>query len=86
MPPPNGRTWTNIQIERDKAWEVYERASKLDERTAFALGASRDKFDKIPALRFDEAAHVEFLEYRANLERRLRSGEMSPALEGHLAK
>jgi hypothetical protein len=40
----------------------------------------------VPCLRFEEAAHEDFLEWRTDLERRLRSGEISPALEGHLAK
>src|SRR4029077_903411 len=43
-------------------------------------------YDKVPCLRFEEAAHEDFLVWRTDLGRRLRSGEMSPALEGHLAK
>ena len=46
----------------------------------------RGRIDKVPSLRFEEAAHEDFLGWRTDLERRLRSGEMSPALEGHLAK
>jgi Protein of unknown function (DUF3987) len=71
---------------RENAWNVYERASELDEPAAFALGASRGKYDRIPTLRFDGAAHADFLEWRTDLERRLRSGELPAALEGHLAK
>ena len=71
---------------RENAWQVFERASKLDLSAALALGASKGQFDKIPSLRFDDAAHADFLDWRADLEARLRSGEMSPALEGHLAK
>jgi putative DNA primase/helicase len=43
-------------------------------------------YDKIPFVRFDEAAASEFLDWRGALERRLRSDELSPALEGHVAK
>jgi hypothetical protein len=71
---------------REKAFQVYERASKLDLPAALALGASKGPYDSVPALRFDPAAHADFLEWRTDLEQRLRSGEMSPALEGHLAK
>ncbi len=71
---------------REAAWATFERLSKLDLSAALAIGASRGQFDDIPTLRFDEAAHAEFLDWRTDLEGRLRSGELSPALEGHLAK
>jgi hypothetical protein len=50
------------------------------------MGAERDDYEIIPFLRFDKAAHGIFSEWRADLERRLRSAEMAPALESHLAK
>jgi hypothetical protein len=83
--------WRNVdeypdRAARENAWKVYKRASEIDESTALALGASKGQFDKIPAFRFDDAAHADFLDWRADLEGRLRSGEMSAALEGHLAK
>ena len=71
---------------RTKAWEAFERMAKLDTAAALSLGAQKGPYDKLPSLRFEEAAHVDFLAWRTDLERRLRSGEMSPALEGHLAK
>jgi len=71
---------------RERAWQVFERASKLDLSAALALGATRGTFETVPCFRFDEAAYDDFLGWRTDLERRLRSGEMSPALEGHLAK
>jgi putative DNA primase/helicase len=83
--------WRNVdeypdKAARENAWKVYKRASEIDESAALALGASKGQFDKIPAFRFDDAAHADFLEWRADLEGRLRSSEMSAALEGHLAK
>jgi hypothetical protein len=71
---------------RERAWQVFERAAKLDLSYALKLGASKDQYDKVPCFRFDDAARDDFLGYRMDLERRLRSGELSPALEGHLAK
>jgi len=71
---------------RAAAWEVFERLAKVDDAAAFALGAQRGPFDRLPALRLDDAAHADFLGWRQDLERRLRSGDLSPALEGHLAK
>ena len=73
-------------VVRQRAWKVYERASKLDVVAALALGASKGRYDHVPFFRFDEEAHGIFLDWRTDLERRLRSGEESPALEGHLAK
>jgi hypothetical protein len=40
----------------------------------------------VPHLRFDDAAAGEFLDWRKDLEHRLRSTDLSPAMEGHLAK
>jgi putative DNA primase/helicase len=83
--------WRNVDeypdnVARQRAWKVYERASKLDVVAALALGASKGPYNHVPFFRFDEEAHDIFLDWRADLERRLRSGEESPALEGHLAK
>ncbi len=40
----------------------------------------------MPILRLDTTAHGLFLDWRTELERRLRSGDLDPALESHLAK
>jgi uncharacterized protein DUF3987 len=71
---------------REVAWLIFERASQLDASKALALGAELGRFDRVPSLRFDEAARTDFLGWHGDLERRLRNAEMSPALEGHLAK
>jgi len=76
---PNG-------VARDKAWQTFERLAKLDTQAALRLGAEKGPYDKVPYLRLAEAAHDDFRGWRTDLERQLRSGEMSPALEGHLAK
>src|SRR5262249_51467450 len=59
--------------------------SKLTEAEVLKLGALKGAYDKVPFLRFDEAA-AGFLDWRRGLERRLRGDELSPALEGHIAK
>lgn len=51
-----------------------------------AFGAERDEYDALPFLRFDPTAQGVFAEWRAGLESRIRSGQLSPALESHLAK
>jgi hypothetical protein len=71
---------------REKAWEVYQRLSKIDESAALKLGAEKGPYDKVPALRFEQDAQGDFLDWRTDLERQVRSGELSPAFEGHLAK
>ena len=64
----------------DAAWKVFDRASKIEPLKLWAEGDDR------PYWRFDDAALDDFREWRAGLEKRLRSSSMSPALEGHLAK
>jgi Protein of unknown function (DUF3987) len=77
--------WPDAEV-RDRVWGIFERLSKLTEIEAAKIGAVRGPYDKLPFLRFDEAAGGTFLEWGGDLERRLRSDELSPALEGHLAK
>jgi len=71
---------------REDAWDVFERLSKLDFRAAIAMGARRGPADSVPFFRLSAAAHDAFLSWRSDLERRLRTGKMAPALEAHLAK
>jgi putative DNA primase/helicase len=65
---------------------VFDRLSKLDHNTAMALGAQLGPYDKVPSLRLSDQAHDNFLHWREDLERLVRSGELSAALEGHVAK
>ncbi len=89
--PDASPDWKNVDEypdsrARDRAWAVFERASELDHNKALTMGASQGRFDKIPTFHFDEAALRDFEEFRSELERRVRSGELSPAFEGHVAK
>ena len=75
------------RVQRDcgQCEQGYRREpSGLDMGQALKLGASKDQFDPIPYFRFAPAAHNDFLGWRANLESRLRSGELPAAVEGHL--
>jgi len=54
--PDAPATWKNIDeypnnVAREKAWQVYERASKIDESEAFKLGAEKGRYDSVPYLR-----------------------------------
>lgn len=71
---------------RERAYQTFERMAKLDLMAALRVGAEKGPYDKVPFLRFDQAAHQDFLGWRTDLERQLQSSELSPALEGHLAK
>jgi hypothetical protein len=86
--PDQSAEWREVDrypnsAARAAAWEVFERLDKLD---PVAIGAERDTFDPLPFLRFNSGAQGLFAEWRAGLEVRLRVGDMSPALESHLAK
>jgi Protein of unknown function (DUF3987) len=86
--PDEPPSWTDIDRypltqARETAWKVFERMDELDPA---ALGAVKGDYDSVPSLRLDDAAQGKFREWRKDLEARLRSGDMSPALEGHLAK
>jgi putative DNA primase/helicase len=89
--PDHPGEWHNVDRYPDSdartaAWDVFGRLAKLDLNQALAIGAHKDQYDKLPFLRFDESASADFLDWRGDLEQRLRAGEMSPALEGHIAK
>jgi hypothetical protein len=89
--PDLGGDWENVDRypdarARETAWSAFERLSRLDTVEALRLGAEKGPFDKLPCLRFDEAAGAEFLSWRKGLEKQLRGNELPPALEGHLAK
>jgi putative DNA primase/helicase len=68
---------------RAAAWFAFEMADKM---SAEAAGARKDDFQKIPYLRFNDEAQEAFDSWHETLEKRVRSGEMHPALESHLAK
>jgi len=74
--PPNGDA-------KNSAWQTFR---DLDDMTPDQAGAVQDEFDPLPFLRFNREAQEMFDAWREQLERRLRSNELHPALESHLAK
>jgi putative DNA primase/helicase len=91
--PDTGGAWKDVDRWPDTdakkaANDLFER---LDNLTPAEIGAEQDtdqdgRNDGIPYLRFDGAALELFIEWRTDLETRLRSGDLHPALESHLAK
>lgn len=86
--PDGDGAWHNvdrypISAARDRAWDTFKRLSEADPAAA---GAIKGEFDNIPFLRFDAAAQGLFLEWRSDLEGRLRGEAMHGALKSHLAK
>jgi putative DNA primase/helicase len=86
--PDEPRTWKDIDIypiskARSEARNLF---TKFDSTEPEMWRAHQDEFDKFPCLRFNEKALGIFREWRTDLETRLRSGQLSPALEGHFAK
>jgi hypothetical protein len=62
-------------------WHVFEH---LDALTPEGIGAQTDPFEAIPFLRFDCDALSVFQEWRAGLERQLRSGDTTAAAKSIL--
>ena len=86
-PDPSPK-WQNIDRWPDHdaskaADEVFERLAKID---PVKVEAQQDEPGRRWFLRFSDEAQEAFDEWRADLERRLRSGKMHPAMEAHLAK
>ncbi len=70
------------ELARQQARQIFRRLSQLDPA---AVGATLQE-DGPPLLRFDPDALDNFRHWRCQLERRLRGGELHPAMESHLAK
>jgi putative DNA primase/helicase len=86
--PDQRPEWKNIDRypdseARNKAWATFKRLDKL---VPLDIGAHQDELEPIPYLRFDGRAQARFDEWRADLEDRLRSGDLHAAVESHLAK
>ena len=91
--PDNGGDWRDVDRWPDsKAKQEANRVfDSLDRLDPLSIGAQQDSGyngepDGLPYLRFDTAGLGLFLEWRTDLEARLRSGELHPAMESHLAK
>jgi putative DNA primase/helicase len=85
---PDNSDWRDVDATpnagaRAQATEVFKR---LDEMDAKELGAAQDAEGELPYLRFTPEALEMFREWRAELEEKLRKGDLHPALESHLAK
>jgi hypothetical protein len=86
--PDQSPEWRNVDqypdsAARNAAWNVFQRLSEL---SPASVGAEADQYEAIPCLRFDDGAHVYFSEWHEGLQRRLRSGDLHPAMESHLSK
>lgn len=91
--PDQGGEWRDVDRwpdgeARRNANRIFEYLDRLDPA---AMGAMQDKGhdgepDGLPYLRFDEAGLGLFLEWRTDLEARLRGGDLHQAMESHLAK
>ena len=91
--PDQTGEWVNVDHWPDgaakrAAWSVFDR---LDTLTPKAFGAVQDTDldgnpEGTPYLRLSEDALALFVQWRTELEARLRSGELHPALESHLSK
>jgi Protein of unknown function (DUF3987) len=86
--PDEPATWKDVDEwpkaePRERAWRTFDRLDKVEPAK---LGVECGELNSVPFLRLDDAALDHFRGWRTDLEHRLRSGKLSPALEGHLAK
>jgi uncharacterized protein DUF3987 len=86
--PDQNPEWRDIDCypdseAREAAWRVFV---SFDSLLPEHIGAERDQFEPVPFLRFDEAAQDDFLEWRKDLEGKLRSSDLTPAMEAHFSK
>jgi hypothetical protein len=84
-PPP---TWRNVDRwpdteAKNRAYEVF---NQLDALAPEDFSASGEDEEGISTMRFTEDAQEVFDRWRDQLEGRLRTAELPPALESHLAK
>ena len=91
--PDIPKKWKNVDRHPDnqaknQAFEVF---TNMDKFSPADVGAEQDtdingQPDGIPYLRFEPAALEVFTEWRADLEQKLRTDDMLPALESHFSK
>lgn len=91
--PDVSGTWKEIDRwpdadAKNQAFQVFDRLDRVD---PFTIGARQDNGingepEGMPYLRFDPAGLDLFRGWRQDLETKLRSGELHPALESHFAK
>lgn len=74
--------WPDSNAKRT-ACDVFTRLGSLQPQD---VGAEYDEYSETNFLRFSEKALTEFREWREGWERKLRSGDLHPAVESHLAK
>ncbi len=65
---------------------AFNAVVRLDALTPDSVGAERGEFDTLPFLRLDECAGTAFASWHADLEGRLRSGDLHAAMASHLSK
>jgi hypothetical protein len=88
--PDSPTTWRNVDrwpdaAAKNRAYAVYEALDALVPED-FGATASEEDAEAVPTVRFTPNAQEAFDRWRNELETRLRSGDLSPALESHLAK
>jgi len=91
--PDIPQKWKNVDRtpDRDAKNQAYEVFAYLDKLSPDDIQAEQDidingQPDGIPYLRFEPAALEVFTEWRSDLEQKLRSDDMLPALESHFSK
>ena len=86
--PDTPGKWVNIDrypdiVAKQEAYSLIQGLTNIDAST---IGAVLEEGQAIPTLGFSPDALEYFVDWRTELEHRLRNGEEAPTLESHLAK
>jgi Protein of unknown function (DUF3987)/Bifunctional DNA primase/polymerase, N-terminal len=86
--PDIPKTWKDVKRgpDREAFRRVDETFDRLISHVAFQDGKQLDAQNRIPCLTFNALAAEVFIDWQGQLETRLRSGELHPAIESHLSK
>jgi putative DNA primase/helicase len=91
--PDASHSWKDVDRQPDSAskYQAHQIFEQLDKLNPYDIGAETDTDfsgnpSGLPYLRFDPGGLQLFQDWRANLEKIIRSGELRPVMESHLSK
>ncbi len=84
--PPEDFVYVDRWPDKDAKNDAYQVFKAIDQLNAVDKGCQADEDSAIPFVHFDDDAQRFFDQWYIDLQRRLRSGELSDIMASHLAK